>query len=38
MVFCKLKLHVLRQETLAQNLVYSWVKLNHLSKNRAQGS
>ena len=27
MVFCKLELHVLRQENLSQNLALSWVKL-----------
>ena len=35
-VFCKLKLHVLRLENIAYNLAWSWVKLNHLSRNRAQ--
>ena len=27
MVFCKLELHVLRQENLSQNLALSWVEL-----------
>ena len=34
-VFCKLELHVFGQENFALNLVLSWVRLNHLSRNRA---
>ena len=35
-VFCNLELHVFRQENIAWELAYSWVKLNHLSSNQAQ--
>ena len=33
-VCCKLQLHARRQENFASNLVYSWVKLIHPSRNR----
>ena len=37
-VFWNLMLHVLRQENRAWNFGLIWVKLNHLSRNRALGT